>query len=142
VAEYPELGVTTNDGFELAGDSAYLIRREGDTGETPLFLNVLDIGNNPARPRRVSSLDLGVRSAGEYGGIAHADGRLFILVSRAGGGARRSRLIVVDARLPGTASPVPRVRLKLVASAHFSQHTMPGVRRFPLVRRMHREAKR
>lgn len=100
VAEYPDLGVTTNDGFELAGDSGYLIRREGDTGETPLFLDVLDVGNNPDRPQRVGSLDLGVRVAGEYGGIAHEDGRVFILVSRAVGGARRSRLIIVDARLP------------------------------------------
>ena len=29
----------------------------------------------------------------------------------------------------GTASPAPRVRLKLVASARVSQHTMRGVRR-------------
>ena len=30
--------------------------------------------------------------------------------------------------MPGTASPAPRVRLKLVASARVSQHTMPGDR--------------
>src|SRR5215218_7324407 len=35
-------------------------------------------------------------------------------------------------RMPGTASPAPRVRLELVALADFSQHTMPGVMRLPL----------
>src|SRR5215207_8837265 len=29
--------------------------------------------------------------------------------------------------MPGTASPAPQLRLKLVALADFSQHTMPGV---------------
>src|SRR5215204_5009348 len=31
--------------------------------------------------------------------------------------------------MPGTASPAPQLRLKLVALADFSQHTMPGVGR-------------
>jgi len=102
VAEFPELGPTASGGFELAGDVAYSIRIQREPGRPgELFLDVLDLAANPARPARTAAINLGVRVQGEYGGIAQAGGRVFVLVRRAAGDTARSRVIVVDARIAG-----------------------------------------
>lgn len=99
LADSEELTTTANDGFELAGNVAYVVRGGATPGgEYPLVLDVIDLETTPAKPRRVASLELGVRVLGEYGGIAHADGRVFVLVSSPVGAVSRSQLIVVDAR--------------------------------------------
>ncbi|MGE5360723.1 MAG: hypothetical protein ACM3NQ_17030, partial [Bacteroidales bacterium] len=95
---FPELTGTLGDVFELAGDVAYLVRREGASGS--LWLDVLDIGGAPDRPRRRGTVDLGRRATGEYGGIAQANGRAFVVIERPAGVTNRSALVVVDARTP------------------------------------------
>jgi len=101
VAEFPELGPTAGGGFELAGDIAYSVRLNQEPGQNAdLFLDVLDLVTNPARPERLGTVDLGVRVSGEYGGIAQSEGRVFVVVTRVVGETPRSRLIVIDARVP------------------------------------------
>jgi hypothetical protein len=101
VAEFPELGPTASGGFELAGDVAYSVRIQREPGQPgELFLDVLDLAANPIRPARTGTINLGVRVQGEYGGIAQADGRVFVLVRRPLGAVAQSQLIVVDARVP------------------------------------------
>ena len=92
---------TANDGFELAGDVGYLIHHgERTAAGAPLLLEVLDLAANPGRPTRLGGLDLGLRVTGEYGGMAHTPGRLFVLVRRAVGADARARLLVLDVRRP------------------------------------------
>ncbi|MCK4771978.1 MAG: hypothetical protein KAT18_03600, partial [Candidatus Latescibacteria bacterium] len=96
VGELAELDGTMNDGFEMAGDVAYLVRHaKGDVSAAegvPLLFDVLDLAD-PANPLRLGSLDLGVRVRTVGGpGIAHVDGRVFIL--------QRNQIIIVDARVP------------------------------------------
>ena len=96
VGELAEFHGTMNDGFEIAGDVAYLVRHaKGDISAAegvPLLFDVLDIAD-PASPRRLGNLDLGfrVRTLGGSG-IAHADGRVFVLYS--------NQIIIVDASVP------------------------------------------
>ncbi len=128
VAEFPDLGVPEGDGFELVGEVAYLIRREGDLGENnALFFDVLDVGTNPARPHRLGSIDLGVRVTGEFGGfggIAWAEGRAFVLVSRATGIASRSQILVVNARVPN--KPQVERTMLLSEGKHYSDIDVRG----------------
>jgi hypothetical protein len=99
----PELTGALGDDFELAGDVAYLVRRDG--GSRSLWLDVLDLASEPTRPRRRGSVDLGTRFTNEYGGIAQANGRAFVIIERPAGVTNRSELVIVDARTPDT----PRV---------------------------------
>ncbi|MGI9065543.1 MAG: hypothetical protein ACR2HX_03965 [Pyrinomonadaceae bacterium] len=99
-----DLDGTMHDGFEMAGNIGYVLRRAKGSSSpresTPLLFDVLDLMNYPARPQRVGNLDLGVPLTGfEYGGLAHADGRAFVLVTRAGVRSP-SKIIVVDVRVP------------------------------------------
>lgn len=105
VNDAPEFARTTNDGFELAGDYGYLITSAGST----VTLDVLDVASDPARPKRVATVDLGVRVRGEYGGMAYADGRLFVLLQRTVD-TPRSRLIVINTRQPAQ----PRIERTLL----------------------------
>ena len=101
---------TANDGLELAGDYLYLIRNgERTSAGSAVSLDVIDLANDPARPKRLGTIDLGVRVFGEYGGMAYASGRLFVLVGRTAGTAPRSRLIVIDTREPA----LPRIERTL-----------------------------
>jgi hypothetical protein len=96
MGELAEFYGTMNDGFEIVGDVAYLVRHaKGDISAAegvPLLFDVLDLAD-PASPRRLGNLDLGVRVRNLGGsGIAHADGHVFILHS--------DQIIIVDARVP------------------------------------------
>ena len=101
VADLPELGSVANDGVELVGDVAYVVRRELQPDNTAaLYLDVLDVATNPRSPTRQGTVELGARVVGEYGGIAYADGKIFIVIARAVGAAPRSTLLLIDARDP------------------------------------------
>jgi hypothetical protein len=86
------------DVFELAGDLAYLVRRESKSGA--LWLDVLDVASDPAHPRRRGTVDLGTRFTNEYGGIAQANDRAVVVIERPVGIPNRSKLIIIDARNP------------------------------------------
>jgi hypothetical protein len=102
---FPEPTGTTGDVFEVAGGVAYLVRKEDKSRS--LWLDVIGLARDPARPRRLGSVDLGVRVTwtGGYGGIARANGRAYLVVERPAGATNRSALAIVDASNPGT----PRV---------------------------------
>jgi hypothetical protein len=97
---FPDLTGALGDDFELAGDVAYLVRRDSESRS--LWLDVLDIASDPARPHRRGSVDLGTRSTGEYGGIAQTNGRAFVIIERPAGVTNRSELVIVDASMPDT----------------------------------------
>jgi hypothetical protein len=107
VGEWPELTGTWSDVFEVADGVGYLVKQAEDRpeGQRSLQLEVLDLESDPAHPRRLGLVDLGVRFGGEYGGIAQADGRVYLVVERpidepTPDAPTRSRLIVVDVREP------------------------------------------
>lgn len=105
VGELAELDGTMNDSFEMDGDIAYLVRYgKGDVSAAegvPLLFDVLDLAD-PAAPRRMASLDLGVRVRTFGGpGIAVADGHVFIL--------RWNQIVIVDVRDPA----MPRIERML-----------------------------
>jgi len=107
VGEWPELTGTWSDVFEIAGNVGYLVKHAEDRpeGERSLQLEVLDLESDPAHPKRLGLVDLGVGFRGEYGGIAQADGRVYLVVERpvdeqTADAPTRSRLIVVDVREP------------------------------------------
>lgn len=107
VGEWPELTGTWSDVFEIAGGVGYLVKHAEDRpeGERSLQLEVLDLESDPAHPKRLGLVDLGVGFRGEYGGIAQADGRVYLVVERpvdepTPDAPTRSRLIVVDVREP------------------------------------------
>ncbi len=107
VANCPGLAGANGDVFEVADDRGYLVRQEGTAGAPgPLFLDVLDVAA-PGCPRKLGSVALGasVMMRGEYGGIAQANGRAFMMIARPAGVTNRSELVIVDA----TASDAPRV---------------------------------
>ena len=100
VTDAPEFARTASDGFELAGDYGYLILNgEQTSAGSTVTVEVLDLASDPARPKRVATVDLGVRVSGEYGGMAYAAGHLFVLLRRTAD-TPRSRLIVIDTRQP------------------------------------------
>jgi hypothetical protein len=114
LGDAPELTRTANDGFELAGDYGYLIRNgERSPAGSALSLDVLDLATDPAQPKQIGTMDLGLRVAGEYGGMSYEAGRLFVLVGRTAGTAPRSRLIVIDVRRPAQ----PRIERTLFLPA-------------------------
>lgn len=101
VADLPRLGSVANDGFELAEGIAYLIRRERQPDNvSSLHLDVLDVATNPRQPTRLGSVDLGLFPPSDYGGIAHADGKAFLVATRRPGVPARSSLLVIDPRNP------------------------------------------
>lgn len=107
VGEWPELTGTWSDVFEIAGGVGYLVKHAEDRPdvERSLQLEVLDLESDPAHPKRLGLVDLGVEFRGEYGGIAEADGRVYLVVERpvdeqTPDAPTRSRLIVVDVREP------------------------------------------
>ena len=100
VAEFPEF-FGQGDVFEIEGSTAYFVRGGRLRGDgQPLLLDVLDLGEDPARPRRIGSVELGVRVLGEYGGIACVRGRAFVLVRNTMENVDQSQLIIVDVRVP------------------------------------------
>jgi len=106
VGDRSEFPSTANDGLELVGDYLYLIRNGDRTSAgSAVLLDVIDVASNAARPKRLGTIDLGVRVLGEYGGMAYASERLFVLVGRPVGTAATSRLLVIDTRQPA----LPRI---------------------------------
>lgn len=104
IRELAEFDGTMNDGFELAGEFAYVLRRVDShpsaQESAPLLFEVLDLGN-PDHPNRLGSIELDIRAGGFGGvGMTQADGRVFVLVARAAEAQFRSQLFVVDCRVP------------------------------------------
>ncbi len=94
-------------GMEIVGQMAYLIHNSG-APET-LKLGVFELDAATGLPRGILSLDLGVRVRGEYGGITHEDGKLYILVRPAN--APRNEIIVVSVVQPRAPNIERRVAL-------------------------------
>jgi hypothetical protein len=100
----------------IAGDLALVVRSDAPppaVAEAPRFrqlrLELLDLARDPLAPPLLSSVDLGVRAAGEFGAITHADGRAYVLVAQPPDNGGRSQLVVVDVRDPVQPRVVRRV---------------------------------
>jgi hypothetical protein len=108
----PQLLPVQGGSFRIVGeDHAVLVRNLGEADRAnparpraawsgPLVLDVLDLKQDPSRPQRIGSVDLGLNAGGDYGSITHAAGRIYMVVSRVLGEDRRSQLVVVDVRDP------------------------------------------
>jgi hypothetical protein len=89
----------------IAGDLALVVRSDAPPVAVaasprfqPLRLELRDLARDPLAPPLLSSVDLGVRAAGEFGALTHADGRAYVLVAQPHETGGRSELVVVDVR--------------------------------------------
>jgi hypothetical protein len=100
----------------IAGDLALVVRSDAlptAVAEAQRFrqlrLELRDLARDPLAPPLLSSVDLAVRAAGEFGAITHADGRAYVLVAQPPDNGGRSQLVVVDVRDPTRARLERRV---------------------------------
>lgn len=120
--EHRDLIPAPGKGFRLAGDRAFLVRREHPAepadlthprspASGQLYFDVLDLARDPAHPHRLGSVNLGVSAGGEYGSVTHHGNRAYVLVTRPHGEDPRSLLIIVDVRDPKAPSIERRLHL-------------------------------
>jgi hypothetical protein len=97
-AELVDVVPAAGRSLHIAGDAMLVVRSDG--APQGLHLDILDLAQDPVHPSAVSSVDLGVRAAGEFGAVTEHAGRAYVLVARPLGADRRSQLVVVDMRDP------------------------------------------